>query len=51
LELKQWHLPAMYIATNPKLENGLCMVIIPLLWATLIAASRTADFHHHWQGM
>lgn len=28
----------------------LCMVFIPLVWATLIAASRTADFHHHWQG-
>lgn len=27
----------------------LCMVVIPLVWATLIAASRTADFHHHWQ--
>ncbi|VDI67351.1 Hypothetical predicted protein [Mytilus galloprovincialis] len=27
----------------------LCMVFIPLVWATLIAASRTADFHHHWQ--
>lgn len=27
----------------------LCMVAVPLVWAALIAASRTADFHHHWQ--
>jgi hypothetical protein len=50
---------ALYIAGKCHCFNSkgrghayrLCMVIIPLLWATLIAASRTADFHHHWQGM
>lgn len=48
---------ALYIAGKCHCFNSkgrghayrLCMVIMPLLWATLIAASRTADFHHHWQ--
>ncbi|XP_061185006.1 uncharacterized protein LOC133193022 [Saccostrea echinata] len=27
----------------------ICLFVSLLIWATLIAVSRTADFHHHWQ--
>ena len=28
----------------------LCVTIAPVVFAVLVAASRTADYHHHWQG-
>ncbi|XP_062126149.1 phospholipid phosphatase 5 isoform X1 [Drosophila sulfurigaster albostrigata] len=27
----------------------LCVAIVPLIVATLVAVSRTCDYHHHWQ--
>ncbi|XP_022221913.1 phospholipid phosphatase 5 isoform X2 [Drosophila obscura] len=27
----------------------LCIAVIPLIVATLVAVSRTCDYHHHWQ--
>lgn len=48
---------ALYIAGKLHIfnRNGhgnslkICLFVSLLVWATLIAVSRTADFHHHWQ--
>ncbi|XP_022337146.2 phospholipid phosphatase 5-like [Crassostrea virginica] len=48
---------ALYIAGKLHIfnRNGhgnslkICLFVALLVWATLIAVSRTADFHHHWQ--
>ena len=48
---------ALYLAGKLQCFNAkgreswrLVVAFLPLLLATAIAVSRTADYHHHWQG-